>query len=244
MLIRVEDITKTYKMGESEVRALRGVSISIERGEYLAIMGPSGSGKSTLMHLLGCLDHPSTGHYWLDGTDVRDLDDEKLSALRNQKISFVFQAFNLISQLSVAENVEVPLIYRGIEKNQRIEMAARVLASVGLADRRNHRPNELSGGECQRVAIARALVTEPDLILADEPTGNLDTRTGEEVMNILGVLNDAGTTVVMVTHDALKSKYTKRLVMMSDGKIDHQLVGDEKDRYIAQLEAMVHAPAA
>jgi len=231
-------------MGQSEVRALRGVSLSIERGEYVAIMGPSGSGKSTLMHLLGCLDQPSTGNYWLDGTDVKKLDDEKLSALRNRKISFVFQSFNLISQLSVAENVEVPLIYRGVERNQRIQMAARVLASVGLEDRRNHRPNELSGGECQRVAIARALVTEPDLILADEPTGNLDTRTGEEVMSILGALNEAGTTVVMVTHDVLKSKYTKRLIMMSDGVIDHQLEGADKDRYIAQFESMVNSPAA
>ena len=244
MLIRVEDITKTYMMGESAVRALRGVSVSIDRGEYVAIMGPSGSGKSTLMHLIGCLDRPSTGNYWLDGTAVRDLDDERLSALRNRKISFVFQSFNLISQLSVAENVEVPLIYRGTEKNQRTEMAARVLGSVGLADRRNHRPNELSGGECQRVAIARALVTEPDLILADEPTGNLDTRTGEEVMNILGSLNEAGTTIVMVTHDVLKAKYTERLIMMSDGKVDRQLVGAEKDHYIEQFEAMVAAPAA
>ena len=144
----------------------------------------------------------------------------------------------------MAENVEVPLIYRGTEKNQRTEMAARVLGSVGLADRRNHRPNELSGGECQRVAIARALVTEPDLILADEPTGNLDTRTGEEVMNILGSLNEAGTTIVMVTHDVLKAKYTERLIMMSDGKVDRQLVGAEKDHYIEQFEAMVAAPAA
>ena len=244
MLIRVEDITKTYRMGESEVRALRGVSVSIDRGEYVAVMGPSGSGKSTLMHLIGCLDRPTTGSYWLDGTPVGDLDDERLSALRNRKISFVFQAFNLISQLSVAENVEVPLIYRGTEKNRRAEMAASVLASVGLADRRNHRPNELSGGECQRVAIARALVTKPDIILADEPTGNLDSRTGEEVMDILGALNDAGTTIVMVTHDVLKAKYTKRLIMMSDGKVDRELVGADKDRYIERFEAMVAAPAA
>lgn len=244
MLIRLEDMTKTYRMGETEVRALRGVSLSVERGEYAAIMGASGSGKSTLMHLIGCLDRPSTGHYWLDGIPVEELDDEKLSALRNRKISFVFQSFNLISQLSVAENVEVPLIYRGTEKNQRVAMAAQVLASVGLADRRNHRPNELSGGECQRVAIARALVTEPDLILADEPTGNLDTRTGDEVMEILGGLNDSGTTIVMVTHDVIKAKCAKRIIQMSDGRVERELKGEEMLQFIGQFEALAAAPAA
>ena len=167
MLIEVQDVTKTYIMGDSEVHALCGVSLGVEHGEYVAVMGPSGSGKSTLMHLIGCLDRPSTGHYTLDGTPVEDLDDLALSALRNRKISFVFQSFNLISQLSVAENVEVPLIYRGTPREEREQLAAQKLASVGLAHRRNHRPNELSGGECQRVAIARALVSDPDIVLAD-----------------------------------------------------------------------------
>lgn len=244
MLIEVQDVTKTYIMGDSEVHALCGVSLGVEHGEYVAVMGPSGSGKSTLMHLIGCLDRPSTGHYTLDGTPVEDLDDVALSALRNRKISFVFQSFNLISQLSVAENVEVPLIYRGTPREEREQLAAQKLASVGLAHRRNHRPNELSGGECQRVAIARALVSDPDIVLADEPTGNLDTKTGEEVMAILAELNDSGTTIVMVTHDIVKAKHAKRLVQMSDGKIDRQLVGEEKDRIINQFEAMTAVTAA
>ncbi len=241
MLIRVQDVRKSYPMGDTEVKALRGVSLSVQRGEYVAVMGPSGSGKSTLMHLIGCLDRPSSGHYWLDGTAVEGLDDESLSELRNRKVSFVFQSFNLISQLSVLENVEVPLIYRGTERVEREERAAEVLASVGLGHRRNHRPNELSGGECQRVAIARALVTQPDLILADEPTGNLDTRTGDEVMDILGELNDDGTTVLMVTHDIVKAKYARRLVQMSDGRIERELEGEEKDQMIRQFESVTSA---
>jgi putative ABC transport system ATP-binding protein len=244
MLIRVEDLTKRYWMGGTEVQALNGVSLSVERGEYLAVMGASGSGKSTLMHLIGCLDRPTTGHYWLDGIPVEGLSDEQLSALRNRKISFVFQSFNLIPQLSVIENVEVPLIYRGVERAQREAMADRVLESVGLARRRGHRPNELSGGECQRVAIARALVTQPDIILADEPTGNLDSRTGDEVMEILARLNAEGTTVLMVTHDVFRAQSARRVIQMQDGKITNQLVGAEIGRMIRQFEAVTGVGAA
>jgi putative ABC transport system ATP-binding protein len=244
MLIRVEDLTKRYWMGGTEVQALSGVSLTVERGEYLAVMGASGSGKSTLMHLIGCLDRPTTGRYWLDGTPVEGLTDEQLSALRNRKISFVFQSFNLIPQLSVIENVAVPLIYRGIERSEREAMADRVLASVGLAPRRGHRPNELSGGECQRVAIARALVTQPDIILADEPTGNLDSRTGDEVMEILTRLNEEGTTVLMVTHDVFRAQCARRVIQMQDGKITNQLVGAEIGRMLRQFEAVTRIGAA
>ena len=237
MLIEIKDMRKSYRMGEIEVEALAGVSLQIDRGEYVAIMGPSGSGKSTLMQLVGCLDTPTTGSYRLDGIEVASLDDEELSALRNRKISFVFQAFNLIPQLTVLENVALPLVYRDTPRAEGEERAARVLESVGLARRREHRPNELSGGECQRVAIARALITEPEIILADEPTGNLDSRTGEEVMAILGGLHDGGTTILMVTHDPSKAKRASRLIQMQDGRVRRELVGAEKDRVVEQFAA-------
>ena len=227
-LILLEDVHRSYPMGHGEVRALRGVSLRVERGEYVALMGPSGSGKSTLLQLIGCLDRPSRGRYRLDGTAVDDLGDEALSRLRNRKIGFVFQAFFLIPQLSVAENVELPLVYQGVERPQREARAAQVLASVGLGERRSHRPRELSGGECQRVAIARALVSSPDLILADEPTGNLDSRTGEEIMDLLGGLNDQGVTVVLVTHDVAKARRARRVILMQDGEISRELVGAER----------------
>ncbi len=238
MLIRIQDAHKQYPMGEGTVHALQGVSLEVERGEYVAIMGPSGSGKSTLMHLIGCLDRPDSGRYWLDGAPVEDLSDEELSALRNRKVAFVFQAFNLIPQLSVIENVEVPLVYRGTDAEERTRRAERVLASVGLSPRREHKPSELSGGERQRVAIARALVAEPDLILADEPTGNLDTRTGAEVMALLGELNRAGTTIVMVTHDIENARRAKRLVQMRDGRIERELSGAEKESLVRRYEAV------
>lgn len=227
MLVQVRDLARTYMMGDTEVRALRGVSFDVERGEFVAIMGPSGSGKSTLMHLLGCLDKPSEGSYSLDGTYVERLNDVELSRLRNQKVGFVFQAFNLIMQLTVLENIEVPLIYMGVERAQRREMAKEMLAAVGLARRGNHRPNELSGGENQRVAIARALVTNPQVIFADEPTGNLDTKTGREIMEILRDLNERGTTVILVTHEIDKAKWANRLIHMQDGSILRELRGDE-----------------
>lgn len=227
MLVEVKDLQRTYKMGDTLVHALRGVSFEVDRGEFVAIMGPSGSGKSTLMHLLGCLDRPSVGSYALDGTLVENLDDVELSRLRNRKVGFVFQAFNLIAQLTVLENIEVPLIYMGIERAERQERSKAVLEAVGLGHRGNHRPNELSGGENQRVAIARALVTKPDVIFADEPTGNLDTKTGREIMEILKNLNERGTTVILVTHELEKAKWARRLIHMQDGKILRELGGEE-----------------
>lgn len=227
MLVQVRDLARTYMMGDTEVRALRGVSFDVDRGEFVAIMGPSGSGKSTLMHLLGCLDKPSEGSYSLDGTFVERLNDVELSRLRNQKVGFVFQAFNLIMQLTVLENIEVPLIYMGVERGKRREMAKEMLAAVGLARRGNHRPNELSGGENQRVAIARALVTNPQVIFADEPTGNLDTKTGSEIMEILRELNERGTTIILVTHEIDKAKWANRLIHMQDGSILRELRGDD-----------------
>jgi putative ABC transport system ATP-binding protein len=227
MLVEVKNLHRTYQMGDTLVHALRGVSFEVDRGEFVAIMGPSGSGKSTLMHLLGCLDRPSIGSYALDGTLVENLDDVALSRLRNRKVGFVFQAFNLIAQLTVLENIEVPLIYMGLERAKRHEMSQEVLEAVGLGHRGNHRPNELSGGENQRVAIARALVTNPDVIFADEPTGNLDTKTGREIMQILKELNERGTTVILVTHELEKAKWARRLIHMQDGKILRELGGEE-----------------
>ncbi|MGH7600322.1 MAG: ABC transporter ATP-binding protein [bacterium] len=227
MLVEVNDLTRTYMMGLTEVNALRGVSFAIERGEFVAVMGPSGSGKSTLMHLLGCLDQPTAGTYLLDGTPVENLSDQELSHLRNHKVGFVFQAFNLISQLTILENVEVPLMYMGMDRVRRQSLCLDMLKSVGLAHRARHRPNELSGGENQRVAIARALVTNPDVILADEPTGNLDTKTGQEIMEILQTLNEQGTTIVLVTHEISKAKWARRLIHMQDGKILRELESAE-----------------
>ncbi|MCI0694748.1 ABC transporter ATP-binding protein [candidate division KSB1 bacterium] len=242
MLVEVNDLTRTYMMGSTEVNALRGVSFAVERGEFVAIMGPSGSGKSTLMHLLGCLDQPTSGTYLLDGTPVEALSDQELSHLRNHKVGFVFQAFNLISQLTILENVEVPLIYMGTDRARRHSLCLDMLKDVGLAHRARHRPNELSGGENQRVAIARALVTNPDIILADEPTGNLDTKTGHEIMEILQKLNDEnGTTIVLVTHEIAKAKWTRRLIHMQDGKILRELKGDEISPLVDLFQ---EAPAA
>ncbi len=227
MLVEVKNLQRTYKMGDTLVHALCGVSFNVNRGEFVAIMGPSGSGKSTLMHLLGCLDRPSVGSYALDGTLVENLDDAELSRLRNRKVGFVFQAFNLIAQLTVLENIEVPLIYMGLERAKRHEMSKVVLEAVGLGHRGNHRPNELSGGENQRVAIARALVTNPDVIFADEPTGNLDTKTGREIMQILKELNERGTTIILVTHELDKAKWARRLIQMQDGKVLRELHSEE-----------------
>jgi len=219
-LIRLEGITKTYQVGSIKVPALRGITMEIAHGELLAIMGPSGSGKSTLMNILGCLDVPTEGTYHLAGDDVSRLTDNQLAVIRNQRIGFVFQTFNLLPRADAFHNVELPLIYRGVAAKKRKEIAREVLRRVGLADRIKHRPSELSGGQRQRVAIARALAGNPSLILADEPTGNLDSATGEEIMRLFVELHNEGNTIILVTHEDHVAKYAKRIVRLLDGLID------------------------
>lgn len=224
-VIRIEDVVRTYTIGENRVRALRGVTLRIERGEYVAIMGPSGSGKSTLMNTLGCLDAPTAGRYLLDGTDVRSLGEDELSDLRNRKLGFVFQGFNLVAKISALANVELPLAYAGLSRSARRHRAERALQAVGMGERLGHGSNELSGGQQQRVAIARAIVTNPALILADEPTGNLDSRSTEEVLAIFERLNRNGRTVVMITHEDDVAAHARRLIRLADGRIveDHEI---------------------
>jgi putative ABC transport system ATP-binding protein len=219
MLVRANGLRKRYRMGANTVEALRGVDLEVAEGEFVAIMGPSGSGKSTLLHLLGCLDRPTEGRYWLDDRAVESLSDTELSKLRNNKIGFVFQAFNLILQHNVLENVELPLVYGGVEKRTRRERALDILGRVGLAEKLYHRPTELSGGEAQRVAIARALAVEPLLLLADEPTGNLDSKTGAGILSLFMDLNQRGTAVVVTTHNAAVAGEAGRIIGMSDGRI-------------------------
>jgi putative ABC transport system ATP-binding protein len=231
-IVSLIDVHKTYRTGEMEVPAVRGVSIEIKPGEFVALMGASGSGKSTLMNILGCLDRPTTGHYILDGADVSGLDRDRLADIRNSKIGFVFQNFNLLPRTSARENVELPLIYSAqrLTNAELREKADRVLASVGLAGREDHYPSQLSGGQQQRVAIARALINEPEVLLADEPTGNLDSRTSVEIMAIFQQLNERGITVIMVTHEPDIAAYAKRNVMMRDGVIlDDHLVSQRTD---------------
>ena len=219
-IICTEDLWKTYDMGsEQQVQALRGVNIRIQRNEYVAIMGPSGSGKSTLMNLIGCLDSPSKGNYWLNGQLVSELDDDELARIRNKEIGFVFQTFNLLARATSLHNVELPLIYAGIPAEERIERARKTLASVGMESRMNHKPNELSGGQRQRVAIARALVNDPSIILADEPTGNLDSQTGIEIMALLDRLHENGNTIVLVTHEHDIAEYAHRVIHIRDGQV-------------------------
>ena len=219
-LIETRDLWKTYVMGEEEIHALRGVSISIERGEYVAIMGPSGSGKSTLMNLIGCLDTPSKGSYLLNDKEVADMNDDDLAQIRNQEIGFVFQTFNLLPRATALHNVELPLIYAGMPSKDRQERARQALDKVDLIPRASHRPNELSGGQRQRVAIARALVNNPSILLADEPTGNLDSKTGNEIMGVFDRLHEGGNTIVLVTHEADIAAYAHRAIHIRDGQVE------------------------
>ena len=219
-VIQVQHLRKTYTMGQTKVHALKDVSIDIHRNEYVALMGPSGSGKSTLMNLLGCLDTPTDGHYILNGTDVSSMDDGELAEVRNKEIGFVFQTFNLLPRQSSLENVALPLVYAGMSRNQRLNRADEVLSMVGLGDRTDHKPNELSGGQRQRVAIARALVNSPSIILADEPTGNLDTKTSIEIMQIFEQIHRAGNTVILVTHEPDIADHAHRIIRLRDGLVE------------------------
>jgi putative ABC transport system ATP-binding protein len=219
MLIDIRDITKVYEMGEEKVFALSGVTLGVERGEYVAIMGPSGSGKSTLMNLIGCLDTPTSGSYILNGKEVARMTDDELAAIRNQEIGFVFQTFNLLPRTSAVQQVELPLVYGGLPRKERRERAVRALKAVGLEDRMTHTPNEMSGGQRQRVAVARALINDPSILLADEPTGNLDSATGAEIMALFDDLNSRGNTIVLVTHEEDIAAHARRIVRLKDGKI-------------------------
>jgi len=219
-VIDIQKIGKTYRIGTQEVNALLSVDLQINKGEYLALMGPSGSGKSTLMNILGCLDTPSRGSYKLNGTDVSNMSDNELAEIRNKEIGFIFQTFNLLARNTSLDNVALPLVYAGVSKKERSEKAAKALASVGLGDRMEHKPNELSGGQRQRVAIARALVNQPAIILADEPTGNLDTKTSHEIMDLLEEIHQKGNTVIIVTHEEDIAKRAKRIVRLRDGLIE------------------------
>src|SRR5580765_5620218 len=219
MLIDIRDITKVYVMGQERVHALSGVTLGVERGEYAAIMGPSGSGKSTLMNLIGCLDTPTSGSYVLNGREVARMTDDELAAIRNQEIGFVFQTFNLLPRTTAVQQVELPLVYSGLARRERRERAVQALEAVGLGDRMKHHPNEMSGGQRQRVAVARALVNNPSILLADEPTGNLDSATGAEIMALFDELNSRGNTIVLVTHEEDIAAHARRIVRLLDGRI-------------------------
>lgn len=226
-VIKVRELRKLYRMGEETIYALNGVDLEVYPNEYLALMGPSGSGKSTLMNLLGCLDSPSSGNYVLNGNDVAQMDDDHLAAIRNKEIGFVFQTFNLLPRLTAQENVALPLVYAGLGRTERLEKAREVLEQVGLGDRIGHRPNELSGGQRQRVAIARALVNHPAIILADEPTGNLDSKTSYEIMDLFDALYDQGNTIIIVTHEPDIAERTRRIVKLRDGRVESDVLTNQ-----------------
>lgn len=231
LAIRTANLTKVYETGAERVYALSGVDLSIHRGEYVAIMGPSGSGKSTLMNLIGCLDTPTWGQYWLAGRLVSDLDEDQLARIRNREIGFIFQTFNLLPRATALHNVELPMIYNGVPGEERVEKAKRALEAVGLGNRMMHKPSELSGGQRQRVAIARALVNSPSILLADEPTGNLDTRTGEEIMSLFAHLHQQKNTIILVTHEREIAEHADRIIHLRDGKI-------ERDEVITHIKAV------
>jgi putative ABC transport system ATP-binding protein len=233
VVIDIENITKDYVMGEEIVRALRGISLQIRRNEYLAVMGPSGSGKSTLMNMLGCLDTPTSGRYEFNGRNVAEMDDDELAAIRNREIGFVFQTFNLLPRATSLRNVELPLIYAGMDRESREERATQALTDVGLGDRIQHKPNELSGGQRQRVAIARALVNNPSIILADEPTGNLDSKTGEEIMALLEDLYKRGNTIILVTHERDVAAHARRTIHLRDGVVE-----SDEQTFVPRLETV------
>ncbi len=232
-ILQLDQIRKSYYLGKQELPVLKGISLGISKNEYVALMGPSGSGKSTLMNILGCLDSPTGGRYILNGKDVSRMEDDELAAVRNKEIGFVFQQFNLLPRLTAAENVALPLIYSGISKKERVERAEDVLEKVKLSDRMHHKPNELSGGQCQRVAIARALINNPAIILADEPTGNLDSKTSHEIMNILGKIHDDGNTIVLVTHEEDISQFAHRVVRLRDGLVESDKINVKEKMVIA-----------
>jgi putative ABC transport system ATP-binding protein len=232
-VIHLEDIRKSYFMGRHELEVLKGITIDINRNEYVALMGPSGSGKSTLMNILGCLDSPTAGTYILNGHDVSTMPDNELADIRNKEIGFVFQQFNLLPRLTALENVALPLVYAGIPKKQRNEMAMEVLRKVDLTDRSHHRPNEMSGGQCQRVAIARALVNNPSIILADEPTGNLDSKTSHEIMDIFNKIHADGNSVVLVTHEDDISKFAHRIIRLRDGVLESDRLNESVSTVVA-----------
>lgn len=232
VIIEMKNISKTYIVGLEEVHALRGISLTVRKNEYIAVMGPSGSGKSTLMNIIGCLDTPTTGIYLFNGINVSDMDDNQLARIRNKEIGFVFQTFNLIPRSNALHNVELPLIYANVAKQERKQRAKQALISVGLGDRINHKPNELSGGQRQRVAIARALINHPSIILADEPTGNLDSKTGEEIMQLFEELHKKGNTIILVTHEEYIAEHAKRIIRLRDGLIEADEIVNNRKVYV------------
>ena len=238
-VIRVDDVWKTYRMGHQDVHALQGCSVSVQPNDYVAIMGPSGSGKSTLMNLLGCLDTPTTGAYYLDGEDVSRLSDDRLAAVRNKKIGFVFQTFNLLPRQTCLQNVELPLVYAAVSRKERRERAAAALEAVGLGDRTDHKPNELSGGQRQRVAVARALVNDPAILLADEPTGNLDTATSDEIMRLFEALWRRGNTLIVVTHEDDIARHARRIVRLRDGQVESDVRVDQPVLAAADVDGLL-----